>query len=299
MSQKQELGKGIKALLGTIKKENQSASTEQTNSSSGIAMIPIEFIKANNQQPRNQFNPEELKELAQSIKNLGLIQPITIRRLGKDDYQIISGERRYRACQFAGITEIPAYVRTANDSEMLEMALVENIQRVDLNPMEIAITYQRLLEEFNITQEQLAERVGKQRSTISNYARLLKLPPEIQSAVKSNQLSMGHARVLVGIENLIVQQQLFHKTLSEHLSVRALEKLAHDYSIQSEANKIQNKTTPTSTQNASVKHLEDKLSSILGSKAQIKRNHQGQGHIIIKFQSDHELNEILERLDII
>ncbi|MEO6190612.1 MAG: ParB/RepB/Spo0J family partition protein [Saprospiraceae bacterium] len=297
MSQKQELGKGIKALIGNFKKESTNSEDIQVVPTSNVNFISLELIKPNARQPRNDFNLVELEELSNSIKNLGLIQPITIRKISDNEYQIISGERRYRASLLAGLKEIPAYIRTANDNEMLEMALVENIQRVDLNPMEIAITYQRLLEEFDITQEKLAERVGKQRSTISNYARLLKLSPEIQNAVKSNKLSMGHARVLVGIENIILQKQLFDKTISEHLSVRSLEQLAQQYSTRSDTSKKSQNKVVESKPNSMIKTLEDKLSASFGSKIQIKRNPKGDGHIIIKFNSDKALNDILDRFD--
>ena len=297
MNQKQELGKGIKALLGNIKKE-PSNFQEPHSMVSGIIMVPLEQIKVNALQPRNEFNLAELEELAASIRSLGLIQPITIRRIADQEYQIISGERRFRACKLAGIKEVPAYIRTANDNEMLEMALVENIQRVDLNPIEIAITYQRLLEECNITQEQLSERVGKQRSTISNYARLLKLPPEIQNSVKSNQLSMGHARVLAGIDDLIAQKSLFEKTIQEHLSVRLIEKIAQDLHNKSNSSSVPKSTTSVS-HNPMIRSLEDRISQMVGARTQIKRNEKGEGQIIIKFSSDHALNEILDRLDLI
>ncbi len=296
MSQKQELGKGIKALLGNIKKE--ALTENEIHSKSSINFIPLNQIVVNSQQPRNEFDQSELNELAHSIKTLGLIQPITIRKLSENQYQIISGERRFRASKIAGLQEIPAYIRTANDNEMLEMALVENIQRVDLNPIEIAITYQRLLEELQITQEQLSDRVGKQRSTISNYARLLKLSPDIQSAVKSNTISMGHARVLVGFDNLILQKQLFDATISNHLSVRALEKLAQEFSKKLTKNTIPKSVNPESV-SPMIRSLQDKLSSTLGTKVEIKRNEKGDGQIIIRFKNDQALNEVLDRLDII
>lgn len=297
MNQKQELGKGIKALLGNIKKE-PSTVPESAAGSAGVSLIPLDEISPNSQQPRNEFNMAELEELAVSIRSLGLIQPITLRKLAEHEYQIISGERRFRACKLAGVKEVPAYIRTADDNEMLEMALVENIQRVDLNPIEIAITYQRLLEEFHITQEQLSERVGKQRSTISNYSRLLKLPPEIQSAVKSGQISMGHARVLVGIENLIQQKQLFDQTVKEHLSVRSLEKIAQSIHHKPSA-QAPSGTADRQPSAPMIKTLEDRLSSVVGTRVQIRRNGKGEGQIIIRFASDKALNDILDRFDII
>ncbi|MEP7195787.1 MAG: ParB/RepB/Spo0J family partition protein [Saprospiraceae bacterium] len=296
MSNKTDLGKGIKALLGNINKE-VSPVVEVQNSVASSNLIPLEFIKPNAQQPRNEFDEIELEELANSIKSLGLIQPITIRKIANNDYQIISGERRYRASKLAGLKEIPTYIRVANDSEVLEMALVENIQRVDLNPIEIAITYQRLLEEFDITQEKLAQRVGKQRSTISNYSRLLKLSPEIQNAVKSNKLSMGHARVLVGIDNLLVQKKLFDQTMVELLSVRALENLASNFTKNKSTN--ENPKPAEIKKDSMIKSLEDRLSGILGTKVVIQRKDSGHGHILINFKSDTALNDILDHFDIL
>lgn len=191
---------------------------------SSVALIPLQQIIANPDQPRNTFEKESLDELALSIKTYGLIQPITIRSFGKNQYQIISGERRFRAAQLEGLKEIPAYIRSANDLEVLQMALVENIQREDLSPIEIAISYQRLMEECNLTQEQLSDRVGKKRSTISNYTRLLKLPPEVQNSLKAKTLSMGHARVIAGVEDLLLQTQLYKEIQTKELSVRESEK---------------------------------------------------------------------------
>ncbi|NOT36503.1 MAG: ParB/RepB/Spo0J family partition protein [Saprospiraceae bacterium] len=299
MNQKNELGKGIKALLGNINKENtKTAETTTNEQSASVQNIPIEWIQPNAHQPRNQFDQVELEELANSIRNLGLIQPITIRRITDKEYQIISGERRFRAAKMAGLKEVPTYIRIANDSELLEMALVENIQRVDLNPIEIALTYQRLLEEFDITQDKLSDRVGKQRSTISNYIRLLKLSPDIQDAVRNNKLSMGHARVLAGVDNILLQKQFFQKTLNEHLSVRALENMAVDYHA-SLGKAHSQKTAASNSQDNMIKSLQDKLSSTLGTKVQIIRKSTGEGQVIIRFQSDKALNDILERLDII
>lgn len=299
MNQKNELGKGIKALLGSITKDNPVVQNNNASEQSAtVQNIPIDWIKPNAHQPRNQFDLIELEELASSIRNLGLIQPITIRRITDKEYQIISGERRFRAAKMAGLTDIPSYIRVANDHELLEMALVENIQRVDLNPIEIALTYQRLLEEFEITQEKLSERVGKQRSTISNYIRLLKLSPEIQDAVRSNKLSMGHARVLAGVENIILQKQFFDRTLNEHLSVRALENMAVDYHASKDKGS-HGKNSNSSSQDNMIKSLQDKLSAILGTKVQIIRKNTGEGQIIIRFQSDKAFNDILDRFDVI
>ncbi|HEX5626217.1 MAG TPA: ParB/RepB/Spo0J family partition protein, partial [Saprospiraceae bacterium] len=231
MSQKNELGKGLRALLSNINTEpaNKSGQTVETTVNA-VNMVPIEQIHPNKQQPRHVFEEDLIQELAKSITTYGLIQPLTVRKLKEGHYQIISGERRYRASQLAGLKELPVYIRTANDNEMLEMALVENIQREDLNPMEIAISYQRLADECGFTQEQLAERVGKKRSTISNYVRLLKLPLDVQAALKNKTLTMGHARVIAGVDDLITQMQLFKDIQNKDLSVRETEKILQSYS---------------------------------------------------------------------
>jgi len=293
MSQKQELGKGLKALIANINKDDSKSTSVSIRPEAASYMVDINTIKPNPQQPRNTFEEESIQELANSIKTFGIIQPLTVRKAADGGYQIISGERRYRASLLAGLTEVPAYIRLANDQEVLEMALVENIQREDLTPIEIAISYTRLMEECDLTQDKLAERVGKQRSTISNYVRLLKLPPEIQSSVKDRKITMGHARVIAGIEDLLIQTQLYRDILSKELSVREAEKLAQV--IQSRK-KISVKPV-TSSQDNMIKPIEDRLSAKIGSKVQIVRNQNGIGQIIIKFNSDQALNDILDRLD--
>ena len=206
MAKKQELNKGLKALLGNIERKNAAEKKEVIKElSQSTALIPIDSIEINPFQPRKSFQESELTDLANSIQSLGLIQPITVRTLGGNQYQIISGERRWRASKLAGLVDIPAYIRIADDQAMMEMALVENIQRTDLNSLEIAFAYKRLLEEFDLTHETVAERVGKNRSTITNYLRLLKLPPTIQQGLKEERLSMGHAKILAGIEQLPLQ----------------------------------------------------------------------------------------------
>lgn len=299
MNHKNEIGKGIKALLGNIKKENTYTGNDNQNihEPASVQNIPIEWIQPNANQPRSQFDENELLELTNSIKTLGIIQPITIRKITDKEYQIISGERRFRAAKQAGLVEVPSYIRLANDHELLEMALVENIQRVDLNPMEIALTYHRLLNEFNLTHEKLSERVGKQRSTISNYIRLLKLSPEIQNAVRNNNLSMGHARVLAGVENILFQKQLFDKTLGEQLSVRALEQLSLNYSTPN--SKLENKLNKNDSNENMIRTLENKLSATLGTKVQITRKKTGEGQIIIRFKDDKSFNDVLDRFDIL
>ena len=297
MSQKNELGKGLKALLSNINKEDKKSkpepSTPEEPMVSSVALIPLHQIIANPDQPRNTFEKESLDDLALSIKTYGLIQPITIRSFGTNQYQIISGERRFRAAQLEGLKEIPAYIRSANDLEVLQMALVENIQREDLSPIEIAISYQRLMEECNLTQEQLSDRVGKKRSTISNYTRLLKLPPEVQNSLKAKTLSMGHARVIAGVEDLLLQTQLYKEIQTKELSVRESEKIAQSY-IKSKGRRS---ITPKSDPNIMIKSIEDRISGILGTKVIINRKSTGEGQIIIKFNNDKAFNDIIDRIE--
>ena len=226
------LGKGLSALLGDgdltqIRKPveyiNKSVSTEDPRSGAEIMLIPVDMIEPNPFQPRMTFDNDALEELADSIRTLGLIQPVTVRRKSADRYQIISGERRFRACRMAGMQEIPAYIRDANDQGMLEMAIVENIQRENLDPIEVAMSYQRLIEECNLTQEQMAFRVGKKRASVTNYLRLLRLPAKIQHDLKVGLLSVGHAKVLLGVEDAMMQESLCDLVIREGLSVRQLE----------------------------------------------------------------------------
>lgn len=295
MSQKNELGKGLRALLSNINADqSQKSATPASTAINTINIIPIEQIVVNKQQPRHVFEEDLIKELADSIKTYGLIQPLTVRKINVNEYQIISGERRFRASQLAGLKELPVYIRTANDNEMLELALVENIQREDLNPIEIGISYQRLSDECGYTQEQLSERIGKKRSTISNYVRLLKLPLDIQSALKNKTLSMGHARVIAGVDDLIVQMQLFKDIQSKDLSVRETERAIQSLT---KANARRPIKAPVGSSNAQIKTLEDRLSAKFGYKVQIKRNVTGDGQIIIKFKDDRQLNDLLDRME--
>jgi ParB family chromosome partitioning protein len=219
MAKKNALGRGLGALLQNPDTDVTSRGGDSALVGS-ISTIPIAQIEANPFQPRTHFDQEKLDELAASIRQLGIIQPITVRKLGYDKYQLISGERRFRASQLAGLDEVPAFIRIANDQAMLEMALVENIQRHELDAIEVALSYQRLIEECDLTQEALSERVGKQRSTIANYLRLLKLPPEIQKGIANGEVTMGHARALIGIEDPLEQLQLYKQIITEQLSVR-------------------------------------------------------------------------------
>lgn len=295
INKKKEVSKGLRTLLSNIEKNNNPVERTQLvkELASNIISLKSDIIEVNPYQPRTEFDNEQLLELAKSIKISGLIQPITVRSLGSGKYQLISGERRLRASKMAGITEIPAYIRVANDQEMLEMALVENIQRADLNAIEVAISYQRLMDECNLTHEALSDRVGKERSTISNYVRLLKLPPPIQAALKENKLSMGHARALAGIENIGLQLQMFHKCIDQHLSVRALESLIREYNIDKTIKQtIKNKPQ----ENPEVQKFKQDLSNLLGSKVDIKRSTNGQGQIVIKFSNDEEFNHIIHTI---
>ncbi len=296
---KKELGKGIAALLSKMDNAPvaESPSEEVVQElSSFIAMIPVDSVEVNPWQPRSEFDQTALKELSESIKVHGLIQPITVRRLGKNDYQLISGERRLRGAKQAGIAKVPAYIRIANDQEMLEMALVENIQRSDLNAMEVAFTYQRLKEECQLTDQELAKRVAKKRSSVSNYLRLLKLPPDIQQALKAQQITMGHARALVGVDDLALQNVLFKKVVDENLSVRATEHLIAGY--QNPKRKNSGKTGKSSPAlSTAYREIQDNLCKALDAKVQLKKKGRGKGQIVINFSSDKDLNRLLEMLE--
>lgn len=296
MNKKTEVSKGLRSLLSNIERTNNPEERKQLvkDLSSSIAMISPEFIEANPYQPRTEFDAEQLMELAKSIKISGLIQPVTVRSLGGNSYQLISGERRLRASKMAGIKEIPAYIRVANDQEMLEMALVENIQRADLNALEIAISYQRLMDECNLTHEALSERVGKDRSTVTNYIRLLKLPPQIQASLKEGKMTMGHARALAGIENVGLQLKLFREVAEKQLSVRALEQLIKSYSETKKA-EISPKEAEGGA-NQEVRKITERISHMLGTRVDIKRNTNGQGTITIRFNSDDEFNQLTSLL---
>lgn len=292
-AKKKDLGLGIRALLSNIDDQETTTPKEEVvkELSHSVAMVPLTQIEVNPFQPRTEFDTEALEELSNSLKVHGLIQPITLRRLGKDKYQLISGERRFRASQMAGLEEVPAYIRLANDQEMLEMALVENIQRQDLNAVEIAITYQRLLDECNLTHESLSERVGKKRSSVTNYLRLLKLPPEIQEAVREGEMSMGHARALAGIDQLPLQLMLFKKSLQDKWSVRELEKQIQLYTLSKKpAGKSGQSELPSD-----YKAVEDRFRKVFGiKKLQLKLKADGKGQLIIPFSSTSELNRLLD-----
>lgn len=294
------LGKGLGALL-----ENTNTDiTSKGNSNDvvgSIAMIPVENIEANPFNPRTNFEKEALEELRQSIAVHGIIQPLTVRKLGRDKYQLISGERRFRASQLAGLTEVPAYIRIANDQSMLEMALVENIQRENLNSIEVAISYQRLIDECSLTQDQLSQKISKSRSSITNHIRLLKLPADIQAGVRDNMISMGHARALVSAGDEALQLAIFNKILLESLSVRDVEILirqGHLKDEEPEDSSITFKIAPAKAELSEIQtifktHLSDKLAS----KIELKKSNSGAGKIIINFNSEVDLNRIIEILN--
>jgi ParB family transcriptional regulator, chromosome partitioning protein len=285
---KRALGRGLSALLENA--ETDITSHEVGNKTLGsIALIPIDQIEANPFQPRSHFEKEALIELAESIKEHGIIQPVTVRKLGHDKFQLISGERRFRASQAAGLKEIPAYIRLANDQAMLEMALVENIQRQNLDAIEVAISYNRLIEECNLTQEALSQKVSKKRSTVTNYLRLLKLPPQIQLAIRNAELSMGHARTLISIDDEALQIQIFKKLLNDDLSVRQTEDLVRNLS-QNAPKKQVNKKNLLSHQHQYIKEV---LSQTLHAKVDLKRELSGKGKIVISFDSDEQLDNIV------
>jgi ParB family chromosome partitioning protein len=302
-NRKQALGKGLSALLSGGSTEEQVITTPSTRSEAGVAMVNVKWIVANPYQPRTEFELEALEELAESIKVHGIIQPVTLRKLGDQQYQLISGERRFRASQMAGLTEIPAYIRTADDQTMLEMALIENIQREDLNAIEVAFSYQRLIDECNLTQEQLSNRVAKKRSTITNYLRLLKLPAEIQQGIKQGKITMGHARALINAGDEKKQLEIYHKIIQDELSVREVEELVRK--------KNESKTEKSSvTKKSETKAIEedpertrtfklygDKLSAVLNRPIQIQQTKDGKGRITIEFDNDEQLEKIIEFFD--
>jgi ParB family transcriptional regulator, chromosome partitioning protein len=293
MTKKEDLHKGLKSLLKDIEKKSSIEKTDVVKKlSHTVAMLSIDKIEFNPFQPRNYFDETELNELAESIRTLGLIQPVTVRSVGGDNYQLISGERRLRASKMAGLKAIPAYIRIADDQAMIEMALVENIQRTDLNSLEIAFAYQRLIDECTLTHDKVAERVGKNRSTVTNYLRLLKLPPTIQNGIKKDIISMGHARALAGVEDPFSQLKLYNEVVSQEMSVRALESRILNLNTGKEI-----KTPPVKDPN--VLAVQKKMEEFFGSKIDIQRNEQGKGHFVVRFNSDENFNDILERLGII
>jgi ParB family chromosome partitioning protein len=291
---KNVLGRGLGALLSEDKQSNSEIGTKSIANQAGVVIyLPLEQIEVNPFQPRTTFDVDNLNDLAESIKIHGVIQPITVRKIENNKYQLIAGERRLRASKIAGKKEIPAYVRSASDQESIEIALIENIQREDLNSLEIAINYKRLMDECDLTQEKLSERVGKNRSTVTNFLRLLKLPPDIQAALKDNTISMGHAKALLGIDHLQTLLSIFKETVEKNLSVRQTEELVK--SVSAKPKKIQ-EAAKKSASDVFLRKLQDEIGSSLATKVNIIRTREGKGEIAIKFYSDDDLNRLSEIL---
>ncbi len=289
-TKKPALGRGLSALLENAKTDITSKHVgDGAPTVNSVSNIKINSIEVNPFQPRTNFEETALQELSDSIKQHGIIQPLTVRKLGYDRYQLISGERRFRASQLAGLKEVPAYIRVADDQAMLEMALVENIQREDLDPIEVSLSYKRLIDECDLTQEQLSEKVGKQRSTVTNFLRLLKLPAPIQKALRDREITMGHAKALINIDNEDRQLAIFALALEQDLSVRQIEDLARGEKI---------KVTPKVTRVEKPLTIEDKtiakkLEKIFNKSYNFKRNAKGGGNLNLSFSNDQELQHIL------
>jgi ParB family chromosome partitioning protein len=292
------MGKGLSALL-----ENSTTDITTKSQESGvvgsISLISIDKIEANPFNPRSNFEENALNELSRSISNYGIIQPLTVRKLGNDKYQLISGERRFRAAQIAGLKEVPAFIRIANDQTMLEMALVENIQREDLNAIEIALTYQRLIDECNLTQEQMSQKIAKSRSSITNFLRLLKLPVEIQMGVRDNLISMGHARALVSAGDEKIQIAYYQHVVEFKLSVRDLENIIRDGVLEEKpaTTKPKNSNSTVQSLNSSQETFCAFMSDKISSKVEIKKSTIGSGKIVINFNSENDLNRVIEILN--
>lgn len=292
-SKRPALGKGLSALLESSATDITSKELGDASVLGSVALLPVSSITANPFNPRTHFEEEALQELSKSIAEHGIIQPLTVRKMGRNKYQLISGERRFRAAQMAKLEEVPAYIRVANDQTMLEMALVENIQREDLNAIEVALSYQRLIDECHLTQEELAQKVAKSRTSVTNHLRLLKLPVAIQLAVRENEISMGHARALVSVGSEEKQMNLCQKVIAEELSVRNLEKLIKEGATQASkpSKKVKADLAPH------LKHFTTSFGEKLATKVQINQNPQGDGKLIINFNSEVDLNRIIAFLN--
>ncbi|HEY9362215.1 MAG TPA: ParB/RepB/Spo0J family partition protein [Chitinophagaceae bacterium] len=295
---KDALGKGIRSLLQSIdsdlKTTSGSLKSNVVESVTNMTRIPLEAVETNPKQPRRDFDEASLKDLALSIKMHDIIQPITVSRLSSGKYRLISGERRFRAAKIAGLIDVPAYVRQANDQQLLELALLENLQREDLNAVEIALSYKRMMDELEYTQEQVAERMGKDRSTVTNYIRLLKLPPDIQVAVRTGEISMGHARALINVDTVDKQLFIFREINNKGLSVRNTEAFVRNMYKQNGAVK---KTSKSSLPQGFQK-IEDKLASSFSTRVKLKHSRNGSGQIIFDYYSLEEFNKLIEQLNI-
>lgn len=292
---KEAIGKGIRSLLQSIDTDLKNTAgqlkPQVVEAATGVIRLPLENIETNPKQPRKDFDEQALQELAHSIKLHDIIQPITVSKLHGNKYRLISGERRLRASRIAGIKDIPAYVRQANDDELLELALLENLQREDLNAMEIAMSYKRMMEELSHTQEQVAERMGKDRSTVTNYIRLLKLPPDIQIAVRNGEISMGHARALINVDTIDKQLYIFDEIKTKGLSVRQTENLVRNLYREKEEKKSE--SLPPA-----FKKVEDKLASHFSTRVKLKHNKDGSGQITFDYYSLDEMNKLLDQMDV-
>lgn len=291
------LGKGIRSLLQNIDADLKTTSgtlkTTVVENATGTNRISVNDIEANPKQPRRDFDEKALAELAESIKLHDIIQPVTVSKLANGKYRLISGERRLRASKLAGLKDIPAYIRQANDAELLELALLENLQREDLNAMEVSLSYKRMMEELDYTQEQVAERMGKDRSTVANFIRLLKLPPDIQLAVRNGELSMGHARALINVDTIDKQLYIFKEIKEKELSVRQTEALVRTlYKQDGGVKKTSKSQLPSAFQ-----RIEDKLASHFSTRVKLKHSRNGSGQITIDYYSAEELNKILKQMD--
>ena len=286
---RKSLGRGLDSILQSPETDITSRDISGDFVAGAIAEIDINQIETNPFQPRTEFDETALRELAQSIKEQGVIQPVTVRKLGYNKYQLISGERRLRASKMAGLTKIPAFIRVANDEQMLELALIENIHRENLNAIEVAISYQRLIDECNLTQEEVSEKVGKSRSAVANFLRLLKLPPEIQLAIRDGHISMGHARALININSKEDQLKLLQQIITEEMTVRQTEELADKAKNPEAKERKQTNFIP--------EHFKSKiktLSQTLNTKVKVKRNLSGQGSVVIDFKDEAEFDRIME-----
>jgi ParB family transcriptional regulator, chromosome partitioning protein len=299
---KSVLGRGLGALLeandtttGAVREKHQHTNTVAAPVGTVVMNIPLDQIEVNPFQPRTSFEEESLNELADSIKIHGVIQPITVRKIENNKYQLIAGERRLRASKLAGKKEVPAFARAASDQESIEIALIENIQREDLNPLEIAINYKRLQDECELTQEQLAERLGKNRSTVTNFIRLLKLPPDLQAGLRDNKITMGHAKALLSLDDVGSLLAAYKETIQKGLSVRQVEELVRSFEAK-KPKKNGNTGNNTSALPFTVKKMQDQLTTALSTKVQISRTTEGKGEIVIKFYNDDDLERLVESI---
>ena len=291
-NKKRGLGRGLDAILQSPETDITSSDISGNYVAGAVAELNIDHIEANPFQPRTDFDEAALQELAESIKTQGVIQPVTVRKMGRDKYQLISGERRLRASKLAGLKTIPVFIRVANDEQMLEMALIENTHREGLNAIEIALSYQRLLEECQLSQEQLSEKVGKDRSTVTNFLRLLKLPPEVQVALRDDFISMGHARSIINIDDKTKQLVILKEIIDKDLSVRQVEELVRSLNTKSIKTKKQKNVLPLSFITQA-----DNLSKSLNTKVKIDRNNKGKGSITINFKNDEDFERLISLIN--